>query len=285
MKTKDYVINGRRVTVHGHDADHVIGEIISTGKDIVKGAKDILGIKLTKRKFYAYRDDLYSKVAKIYGRDALGKVPGNAFGAFSHKTIKDSPLKDYSKEKRALDDMMMKYFPKVFGSVVPVQTTKDISEEISNEQIQQTHEKQKERTLTLESKSAKVLKPFKPIMKAGVSNAGFVPPENIDALALLFYDKVVKPATQSTYDHCDHLDDVIVDSILHFIATLQAKREAGEPMNKVYTTIADKATQLQEEAGDTGKQIAGQKVGNFVIENAAIIGVGVLIAVIMLAKK
>lgn len=315
MKTKIYKLGKRKVKVTSQD--HIIGEVISTVKDITKGIGNQI---TTDNVLVRTRDKIIS-----YFVNAKPRVPQSVMDAaliknqMRHADIPNRKVGgNYNQEFKRLYQYVIDVFngngrgdlAEIFERTVPVFTPEnhdvsyipellagkiraipqpaqpqDVAAEIANDAIKTREIAVGEFNPAMPvSQSSKILAPFKPIMTGAVERAGYVAPKEIDPLAIVFYEKIVKPATQSTYD-ADNLDDAIVDSILYFIATLQQKKESGEQMNKVYTFIADKATQLQEKGGDVAKDAAGQKVGSFVLDNALLLGIAAVVVIIAVSRK
>lgn len=171
-------------------------------------------------------------------------------------------------------------------------TVKDVASAIANEQISKTQLLSEVEKAVMSGNSQndnlKVLAPFEGLMKSGLREAGYVPSGSLEDVALMFYEKIVKPASGSHYEN-DCVDNAIVSSILHFIATVQQQKEQGKELPKAYDKIAELATQLQERSGVVAMDIAKQKTGEFVFDNKALIIGGaaflVVVLLILISKK
>jgi len=293
MKTTAYKMGRRKVKVHNN---HIIGDVIGTVKDVTGFTKNL---RTTDNNLIRTRDKIiaYFKNAKVSQQAMDAALIKNKM---RHDDIPNQKIGGtYDKEWTRLYQYVIDVFNNIgrddlaelFERTVPVYspathdisyipellsgkiraipsaaTPQDVASEIANEEIAKTDRTQRAHDLKTETQSSRILKPFVPTMRAAVQASGYVAPKDVDALGLLFYEKVVKPASASTYDS-NFLDEVIVDSILHFIATVQQKRAAGEPMPELYEKIADRATQLQEKGGQIVEQQAGNKLGSFIVDN------------------
>lgn len=297
------------------DENHFISDAVNVGKGIVKEAGKAVKTDVV---LIRTRDKIISTFVK-------NKIPQAVMDAaliknkLRHADIPNRKIGGtYDKEFAALYQYVIDVFngikrsdlAELFQRTIPVYTPathdtqyvadllagkiravpepiglKEQTTQLANEKVQASENEMREfNPAKTETQSAKVLKPFAPIMRAGLSNAGFNPPTQIDALATMFYTEIVQPGTQSNYD-VDYIDDAVVESILHFIATLQSKKANGEQLNKTYTAIAETADKLTNK----GEQIARGKVdsgvGKFVTDNIAVIGLGVAALVFFALRK
>lgn len=163
----------------------------------------------------------------------------------------------------------------------------DIAADIAYRDISETERKQRATDLAPQRPNAggkeRALIPFVPLMKKSVRTAGYVPERNLDALAVQFYNTVVKTSTQG-FD-ADFLDEAIVDSILYFIATLQEKHAQGEQLPPIYQKIAEGADRLTQQGETVVRRTAEAKAGAFVLDNSMLIMGGLAILVIVALTK
>lgn len=315
MAQKIYKIGKRRVRVSSPEQDHIIGDVINTVKDVVGEVKKVIKtddeLINTRQKvfdiFIAYKlrakdKDPVAEAHRLAQKDIPNKKLGGNYNA-EYKRLYEYVIDQFNRNgKPELAEIFERTVP-VFDennhdvSVIrellqgKVRATpeqpqaQDIASELANQNIQLAAKQSDIAARPSSATSSVILKPFVPLMRKGLSDAGFVPPSGIDPLATMFYEKIVKPASQYTFD-ANYLDEAITNAILTFVATLQQKREAGEQMNSVYTKIADTATALQEKTKNVARDAAGNKIGGFVLDNAMLLGIGVAaIVLIMLAKK
>lgn len=172
----------------------------------------------------------------------------------------------------SIDGASLKYLEELVTVYPPNGSYKPTFEQKARAQVQSGLNQQNTsgapiiRSSDIEDENIKVLKPYAPVMASTLREAGYVPENSVSGLADQFYSNIVAPASSTTYES-DHLDDAITNSILEFMATVQQKKIAGEPMNPVYDKLATLSLNLQERLGNQIKKQAGNSLGNWIMEH------------------
>lgn len=147
----------------------------------------------------------------------------------------------------------------VFPPLPPAQSTADSqakaiaasAQEVKDTGVRQTT------SADISTDNIALLKPLRGIMRGALLAAGYTPPDQLEELAMQFYDYIVVPATQSTYD-ANYLDDSVIDSIITFIATIQNKYEQGEDLPELYKKMGKQTSEVErklEEDNDKSSMI------------------------------
>ena len=295
------------------EATKVVGKVVKAVKGAVSGVRDDRFIEERDRAVQILRDAGYTGNTGDYVKYKIdqAQIPNKAdnykpyfiklFAYLRDRMNKQNPgLGDYwiqtyplimankGVAKResisAIKDLVQTYPP---GTYKPTfeQATKTLAQTKLDSQskgyLPSTSKEQ------IEDQNSKRLKPLVPLMSRSLSEAGQTPAGGTADIADQFYEFIVKPATQEQYE-TDHLDDAVTNSILEFFATIQAKALAGElPKGGLYDKMANASFKLQERLQGQVKTQAGNKIGNFIMENPLLaVGAAVLagIIIIKLAK-
>lgn len=140
--------------------------------------------------------------------------------------------------------------------------------------------------ITKPQADVKVLEPLRPLMSKGLSDAGLVPPSNLETLAIMFYEKIVSPySLGQSVNVLDNIDQSIVDSILNFVGSVANRQAQGESLPPVLEKIGDMTNKLSAKLEEKAVEKAQFKIGEFITENALIIGAVILVIIVLLIRR
>lgn len=298
--------------------DHLIIDDVKQGVKEVKGVVSALGVG------GGVKDDRYNKrkdrVVKIFNEGGYKiQSPGPTLTQFK-ATAKDAP--DKAKDMKMMFDRLgsfvkanlnyynpglgdkftneagftminkgdiaiqsLDYLQKLVDAYPPGTYKPTFKEAATVDLSTKTNGQQQAPGLTaaqVKKKNLEMLSSVRPVMEQGLRANGSVPNSDLELLSEQFYNEIVAPAS-SKYE-TDSIDEAITNSILTFVATLVAKKQAGEPMNPVYEKIASVTQKVQEKVEQQVKTQAGNTLGNWIIENPLASALIVIVIGLILAK-
>lgn len=302
--------------------DHLLsGGVASLGDAVLGKIAGVVSGGVTPERFFVNRDEDVHKVLEGagYKRDPL-ESKGESYAKFQIGQ-KNIPSKSPSNEpyyKRLFDYAQMRlnaynpglgdYWRNNFPLVMKNQGNTDHTaftalrelalryapgtyrpefKEVATAQMNQALGQQAPTTVTQTPAQAKavqmtLLSGVRPIMEGGLKQNGSVPIQDLELLTQQFYNEIVAPST-SSYE-IDHVDEAVANAVLTFIATIAAKKAAGEALNPVYEKIANVTQKVQEEIGSHVKTQSGNVLGNWILDNPFASVLIVIVVGLILAK-